>query len=164
MIDGPRIRSIAHEFELADYAVPETAAYAAWQQKHFDTSAIASGWAGRTADPDGDGFTNEQEFLFNFDPRNPAKHNLPWISSETVEDAEYPTFSFTSAIGSEINYFVDWSSDLKQWNSGELDVDLIMLPGSPANNGDGSETHTLLFKDKHATTPRLFFRLQAEKP
>ena len=164
MIDGLRIRSIAHNFELADYVVSETAAYAAWQQKHFDTNAIASGRADRTADADGDGFTNGQEFLLNFEPWNPANRNLPRISSETVDDKEYPTFSFTSAIGSEINYFVNWSSDLAQWNNGVLNVDLFMLPGSPANNGDGSQTVTLRFKDDHATTPHLFFQLEAQEP
>ena len=61
-------------------------------------------------------------------------------------------------------YPLDWSSDLAQWNWGELGVDLIMLPGSPANNGDGSQTVTLRFKDATATTPSLFFRLQAEEP
>ena len=120
--------------------------------------------ADRTVDSDGDGFTNEQEFLFNFEPLNPANHNLQWISSETVGAAKYPTFSFTSAIGSKIEYFVDWSSDLKQWSSGELDVDLFMLPGSPVNNGDGSQTVTLRFKVDPATMPPLFFRLQAEEP
>lgn len=164
MIDGLRIRSIAHEFDPADDAVSETAAYAAWQQNHFDTNAIATGVAGRAVDVDGDGFTNEQEFLFNLNPLDPANLNLPWISIETEEAAEYPTFSFQPAIGSGINYFVDWSSDLEQWNTGALNVDLFMLPGSPASNGDGSETISLRYKDDITTVPNLFFRLRAQEP
>ena len=50
-----------------------------WRQNYFATT-VSSGSAADTADPDGDGFTNYQEYVFG---TNPTKPNAPTLLTAT---------------------------------------------------------------------------------
>lgn len=55
---------------LTVYVLPET--YSTWAAQHFSAAELADATVGGLqADPDGDGFTNEQEFVAGTDARDP---------------------------------------------------------------------------------------------
>jgi hypothetical protein len=56
----------------AGVVVEKDAEWAAWQDDNFTPQEIAAGLANLDQDPDGDGFTNEQEQLVGTDPRDPS--------------------------------------------------------------------------------------------
>jgi hypothetical protein len=95
--------------------------------------------AAPTADPEDDGIANLLKFAFNGDPfhsdRNilpvPGKMNLPDPADNNIVKP-YPTLSFarrTDAPG--LNYFVEISSDMKNWTS---DVEQVSASADPSPN------------------------------
>ena len=87
----------------------------------------------------------------------------PTISVTTVDSVDYLTVSFTPEAGSTMTYTVEVSTDLDLWEDGVKDVDFFDLPGSPVDNGDGTMTIHLRYKDGIDDQTRFFIRLRADQ-
>lgn len=96
-------------------------------------------------------------------PPLPGLLDEPTISVTTVDSVDYLTVSFTPEAGSTMTYTVEVSTDLEVWQNGVIDVDFFDLPGSPVDNGDGTMTIHLRYKDRINDQTRFFVRLSADQ-
>lgn len=87
---------------------------------------------------------------------------LPTVSVETVNSVDYLAISYTPEAGSTMTYTVEVSTDLEMWQDGVTNVDFLDLPGSPVDNGDGTMTIRLRYKDRIEDRDRFFIRLRAD--
>ena len=102
-------------------------------------------------DPDGDGFSNEFEYMMGLNPTNTTNARLPTLS--IVGGA--PTFTYTCRIDVPIKYIVQTSTDMQEWDV----ADMIFEISEP--NGDGTSTITVTSNINLSSDPQLFFRVQA---
>lgn len=66
---------------------------AAWNTLHFTAAELADPTiSGGDADPDGDGFTNDEEFQFQTDPRNAS--SMPKLQGSVAVDGDLITVDF----------------------------------------------------------------------
>lgn len=89
-----------------DLTLPALDAYADWAAAHFPNPNAPN--AARTADPDGDGATNEQEFLAGTDPNN--RTSVLSVLSSTLQPNGDLAVTFRTVIGKR--YRLMLSSDL----------------------------------------------------
>lgn len=120
-------------------------------QTSFDLWASGFGVSGRLGDPDGDGFSNEFEYMMGLNPTNTTNARLPTLS--IVGGA--PTFTYTCRIDVPIKYIVQTSTDMQEWDV----ADMIFEISEP--NGDGTSTITVTSNINLSSDPQLFFRVQA---
>jgi Polysaccharide lyase family 8, super-sandwich domain/Polysaccharide lyase family 8, N terminal alpha-helical domain/Polysaccharide lyase family 8, C-terminal beta-sandwich domain len=73
-----------------------TAALAAWRQFHFATS-VNLGTAADAADPDGDGISNSEEFIFGTPPR--SANSRPLLSASSSATGRVLTFTASPSNG-----------------------------------------------------------------
>lgn len=78
------------------------AAYHAWVISHFTSAQIDAGSAEPTADPDGDGHNNHEEFIGASDPHNSTSQFRAWIS---LPDASTPQLNYSTS--RERSYMVE---------------------------------------------------------
>ncbi|MDB4333642.1 hypothetical protein N9986_04140, partial [Akkermansiaceae bacterium] len=86
----------------------------------------------------------------------------PTISVTTVDSIDYLTVSYTPEAGSTLTYTVEVSTDLEMWQDGVINVDFFDVLGFPVDNGDGTMTFHLRYKDNINDETRFFIRLRAE--
>ncbi|MEJ6567352.1 MAG: sulfatase-like hydrolase/transferase [Akkermansiaceae bacterium] len=86
----------------------------------------------------------------------------PTISVTTVDSIDYLTVSYTPEAGSTLTYTVEVSTDLEMWQDGVMNVDFFDVLGFPVDNGDGTMTFHLRYKDNINDETRFFIRLRAE--
>ncbi|MGC6564881.1 MAG: alkaline phosphatase D family protein [Akkermansiaceae bacterium] len=90
-----------------------------WLAGHFTPAELDDPLiSGDEADPDGDGFTNEQEFQFQTDPRDPRSQ--PQLTSGIVKANGMVTLDFSSPFplqSSQCTLRVEVSEDLQSWSS-----------------------------------------------
>jgi hypothetical protein len=90
---------------------------AAWNALHFTPTELANPvLSGSTADPDGDGFTNDEEFQFQTNPRDSGSR--PVLQGNIIEDGGLLRVDFSSpwpldAIGTSM--VVESTADLNTW-------------------------------------------------
>lgn len=88
-----------------------------WLGNHFNAAELSDlPISGNDADPDGDGFTNEQEYRFQTNPRSAA--SLPVLTSNIVEASGMVTVDFSSSFpleAAQCTLKVEASSDLQTW-------------------------------------------------
>jgi hypothetical protein len=95
-----------------------------WLAQNFSAAELEdpqiSGW---TADPDGDGHENLQEYALATDPRSPS--SLPAFTSttETVGDQEYLTLTITKNLYADITYTIQATTDLDKWTTADVVTD-----------------------------------------
>jgi alkaline phosphatase D len=85
---------------------------ASWLATHFP----AGGMSGANDDPDGDSFTNAEEFQFQTDPNN--ARSIPILASEVAQASGTVTIDFTSAFplrSDQCTLRVESSADLQNW-------------------------------------------------
>jgi len=94
-----------------------------WLQLHFSGEELLDEWlSGWSADPDGDGLSNEEEFAF---ATNPRSSDFPFFDvSLGGLNGEYLVFSAPKQRNASVSYAGKVSSDLENWESGE-DVVLV---------------------------------------
>jgi uncharacterized repeat protein (TIGR02543 family) len=107
-----------------------------------------------TADLDGDGLTNQQEFAFGLNPTKGTSANP--ISASLDKDSHQ--FSYTRYAASNLGYTVWTSTDLKNWDL-VLSGDMTEDPGTPDSEDVVTVQVTLLAPP---AGDKLFVRVQAE--
>lgn len=106
-----------------------------------------------TADPDGDGLTNEQEYAFGLAPDSGSSINP--ITAQLDKTAA--TFSYQRRSSSGLTYTVWTSTDLATWTE---DTTAVQTPGTPDANNVQSVAVTLT--GAPLTASKLFVRVKAE--
>ena len=136
-----------------------------WQNWYFSGAEISSGDADGNLDVDGDGYSNAYEFLFGMNPRDGSGSGAPNVGNVTNNSLKYLgiTFNRRTDTSVPITYTIEYSSDLINWTSGVIGVDLEHLPSSPSNNGNGTETVSLRYYQDQSMAPNLFFRVNAKE-
>lgn len=131
-----------------------------WRERHFTEAERGSGFAEAWADPDGDGITNFEEYLFGLNPKTADRNALPHegtLVDEAVQK-KYFTFTYRRTIGvSSLEYIVETSTDLGTWTPNPPNFEEA---GAPVNNGDGTETVTLKMMEPIDEASFNFIRLR----
>jgi len=144
-LTGAQTHEVILGFDLGDAVLPDDP-FVDYMDEFFpgvtDPSII-----GPDADPDGDGLTNYQEFLFGTDP-NVANHSNPLgITAVPSEDAFH--VAFDTIVGRV--YQLRYTTDLTNWN----DV--------PAGRREGSGQRETV-SDEMNDAPRKFYRVEVSLP
>ncbi len=84
--------------------------YDTWRSSNFEPDSDPAGAPGQ--DPDGDGFTNQDEFLAGTDPRNGASAFRPRISGHP------PALGFTLPVNR--SFLIETSATLGQWTPWDI--------------------------------------------
>jgi len=120
--------------------------WAGWQAVHFTSEEVDAGLANVDEDPDGDGFTNEQEYIAGSDPRDSASVFSVQISVNTGDGAE---LTFGSATGRLYSLFS--TTDLVSGVWGVLETN---MPGSG----------TVISVDDTNEWNHVYYRVEATRP
>jgi uncharacterized repeat protein (TIGR03806 family) len=129
--------------EWITQSLPERQTYDEWRLAEFGSSSSSEGTA--SSDPDGDGQTNEQEFVANTDPRNPAS----FLTSTLSVDGTTITLTFNVPEGRSA--WIETSSDLNAWTLWDI----------PGNNGLPLASGPVSFSGA-ASGAKQFFRLRLQ--
>jgi hypothetical protein len=138
--------------------------YQLWKQQYFTSAELTNAAiSGDTADPDGDGMPNLEEYAFGLNPKvSDSGLAWPYPSVSTVDGTNYLAITFRQILyNTDISYTVQVSGDLINWFSG---TGYTTTVGPPVDNGDGSETVTV--RDDvpaNAATAR-FIRVNISRP
>jgi hypothetical protein len=114
---------------------------------------LIGGDAAKTADPDGDGMTNFQEFAFGLNP----------VLGSSVNPITAPLdkgtrkFSYKRGAATGLNYTVWLSTDLMDWGGGPVAADQAV--GEPI---DGVRTVVVTLPDPLPAGGKVFVRVKAE--
>ncbi|MBS0657594.1 MAG: hypothetical protein JSR82_05015 [Verrucomicrobia bacterium] len=94
--------------------------FATWQSACFTATQLANAsLSGPSADPDGDGLTNLEEFAFGSAPWMPSAESAPSLGTLNISGSDYLTVSYNRVAGlTGVTYVVEASSDLQTWQSG----------------------------------------------
>ncbi|MES2708568.1 MAG: hypothetical protein V4726_18385 [Verrucomicrobiota bacterium] len=134
------------------------ASYTEWQQLYFRKDAAAADKT-VTANPDGDGFTNGQEFLLGMNPLRPDSPPTAagiWTDPET--GTKYPAITFLRRplVASAVS-IPSVSTNLTDWSATMREVAAV-----PAD--EGMERVTFRSPDSLAAAARQFMRVSAASP
>jgi uncharacterized repeat protein (TIGR03806 family) len=135
--------NIALVQEWITQSLPERQTYDEWRFAEFGSSSSSEGTA--SSDPDGDGQTNEQEFVANTDPLNPAS----FLTSTLSVDGTTITLTFNVPEGRSA--WIETSSDLNAWTLWDI----------PGNNGLPLASGPVSFSGA-ASGAKQFFRLRLQ--
>lgn len=128
--------------------------YTEWSRRY-------SGLGSPNSDDDGDGFSNQAEYFFGTSPL--AATNRPAavsgkIQSLTVSNQAdlYFVFSYTrSSESGDANYFVEFSTDLKTWNTNGVYLDTV-------DNGHSTVTERWRGAPPIVSNSQFFVRVRAQ--
>ncbi len=110
----------------------------------------------------GDGVSNLIKYALALNPRLPAINALPLSSIEQLADGQHLTLTYRRRKGAALNYIVERSAALSDWQSGPS----VLTEAAPVDNGDGTETCKVwdrLPMDS-TTNQRAFLRLKVAVP
>lgn len=130
-------------------------AYQAWINQY---STITD--STRSADPDGDGYSNEYEYYFLMNPTVPDESKSLSPGTTNLLGQIYPAVTYTREIGTAVTYEFSTSSNLVSWTAFSDDgADILEI--STIDNGDGTENVVLRHKEDLSTRRSLFIRVRA---
>ena len=133
--------SVALLTEWIEGELDESLTYADWRAANFEPDEDPAGEPGM--DPDGDGRTNEQEYLAGTVPLDGGSALRPALS----RDGQEVTLSFS--LPANRSFRIDVSEDLVEWTP----LDIPGNGGLPVSGG-------LLEITRPAGDPLMFFRLE----
>jgi hypothetical protein len=134
--------------------------YHKWKIASFGSVAAArESSASDLGDADGDGLATLLEAALGGDPLQNDSDRLPKPSWEELEDEEFFSMSYVRPIGNPhgLIYHHRYSEGLQSW------VPANVVPGYPADNGDGTETMKVRAPDAMSGEDKQFFRLEIER-
>ncbi len=139
-----------------------TPPYQLWQQSKFSSAELTNSTiSGDSADPDGDGIPNLEEYAFNTEPKIADISGLPIVSTVDVGGANYLAISYRQVIfNTDITCTVQVSGDLATWNSGPGFTTQL----SDVDNGDGTETITVRDDTPISSVNQQFIRVHISRP
>ncbi len=135
-------------------------AFGAWQAANFTTVELTdTNISGDHADPDGDGRNNLMEFALGLAPKTPDASGSPTAGVVNISGSNYLTLTFRRRTPSlDLSYAPKSTIALPgTWTADTVPV------GSPAANGDGTETVTV--RSPAAITPgsKRFMRIEISR-
>jgi len=127
-----------------------------WRFVHFTAAELAQeNISGVLADPEADGWTNIEEYLFRTDPN---QVDTPVLATSTDSGGLTLTYR-RSSTAVDVTATPEVSSDpAGLWDSGTSFVEEL----TPVDLGNGEETVTV--RDKTTEQPHRFMRLRLERP
>jgi hypothetical protein len=130
--------------------------YETWQYSHFRGAASDA-----AADPDGDGFTNLEEYAYGLDPlvKDPASA-APQIALASYADGQSLTATFThNSAATDVTLVVEASADLVNWTSG------AGVTSTVSATDLGNTVERLVVRDPATTTSaaRRFLRVRVTR-
>ena len=135
--------------------VDDGLAYAAWAT----TNGISD--PSGTADTDGDGFTSLVEYGLGTNPYQSSSASAPILGTQTINISgvvsDYLTLTFTRTIGrDDVSFAVEAATAVGTWSA-------AIAVGSPAFNGNGTETLTFRHPNVKSANGQQFLRLKITK-
>ena len=151
VLDGvaaPDYRLPVNGFQIVPTTAPGND-YSTWASSYLPSDVSVA-----TADFDGDGLTNRQEYAFGLNPTNGSSVNPITVPL----DKSAGTFSYTrrDQALTGLTYTVWTSTDLATWT---VDAGAVQTPGAPAAN---VQTVAVTLSGALLTSPQLFVRMKAE--
>ena len=131
-----------------------------WLGNHFTLAELQDDLiSGNSADPDGDGFTNEEEFNFQTNPQ--SANSVPFLGTELIPASDSLSLKFTSAfplLSSQYVQRVQSSTDLINWTT--LPPASIEIVESNRNNtpSEGTSQITIEVTQTELIPEELFYR------
>ena len=138
----------------------QSISFAGWLRENFTAAELADPLvSGELADGDSDGIAPLLECALGLDPKlHNDSSNLPTGGMIEWAGDHHMTLSCRRLRqGSDLKYSAEVSADLITWAKATAEV------GSPADNGDGTETFIIRDPEKANDAPRRFMRLKVER-
>jgi hypothetical protein len=133
-----------------------SAGYDIWQYLHFRGPATDA-----SADPDGDGFTNIEEYAYGLDPQvKDSATAAPQITLASYGDGSSLTATFTrNRLATDVALLVEVSADLITWTSGSGVIETV------STTALGNEVERLVVRDLATTAGggRRFLRVRVTR-
>lgn len=96
--------------------------FSSWQQLNFGSDAGNPLIAGLDANPSGDGISNLLKYAFGLDPNESSTTGLPTPG----QSGNNLTLTFSKlATANNLNYSVEWSTDLSDWKTSGISLETI---------------------------------------
>lgn len=138
---GTNERDMVGEQLLSDWinsVLPSRQSFAQWQMTHFLSTSAPN--AQGTVDPDGDGQSNDLEYLLG---QHPLSASPPYVTSGPATGAQ---FSLTFTQPANRSALIETSPDLTNWSLWSVPGNVPVFPASPQQrNISGNREHAQQF-------------------
>ena len=147
-VAAPEYRLPVNGFQIVPTTAPGND-YSTWASSYLPSDVSVS-----TADFDGDGQTNRQEYAFGLNPTSGSSVNP--ITVPLVKSAGTFSYARRDQALTGLTYTVWTSTDLATWT---VDAGAVQTPGAPAAN---VQSVAVTLSGALLTSPTLFVRMKAE--
>jgi len=152
-------KDIWDEFQTVLDSLPKTrkgVSYNSWQDRNFTAEQVTAGLADPTLDVDGDGQTNEDEYIMVSPPQETG--GFSFTTAQISETGAYPTLQFKRRIDIDATYSIESTTTLLSNDWQNVDAQVTLLGKSI--NDDGTETVVYQYQIELEEDP-MYFRIKA---